>query len=90
MLDEDGIMVPTFSLEYMMANCPDFSHEMSQLEYVCQNWVLKPSSLKSIILTLQVKVLGIPVDTLSLYHRSLIKIKRNKEQFNKLVSNCFS
>ena len=35
-LDEDGNVVPIFSLEYMMKNCPDFLNEMSQLENVCQ------------------------------------------------------
>jgi hypothetical protein len=58
-------LVPTFSLGYMMANCPDFLNEMSQLEYVCQHMGTKPSSLQSIMLNLQVKVLSIPGDTLS-------------------------
>jgi len=35
-LDDSGEIVPQFSLEYMVQNCPDFLDEMSQLEHVYQ------------------------------------------------------
>lgn len=35
-LDVDGDVVPEFSFECMMTNCPDFLNETSQLEYTCQ------------------------------------------------------
>ncbi len=90
-LDEDGNVVPTFSLEYMMANCPDFVNEMSQLEYVCQQL-----GTKTIITTkYHAEFAGEGIEyswgySKSLYRRSPLKMKRGKEQFDKLVSYCIS
>ena len=67
MLDEDGNMVPEFSLEPMMANCPDFLNEMSQLEYVCQQLGTKTITTTSIMLNLLVRALSIPGDSQSLF-----------------------
>ena len=65
MLDEDGNVVPEFSLEPMMANCPDLLNEMSQLEYVCQQLGTKTIITTSIMLNLLVRVLSIPGDSQS-------------------------
>ncbi len=91
MLDEDGNMVPEFSLEPMMANCPDFLNEMSQLEYVCQQL-----GTKTIITTkYHAEFAGEGIEyswgfSKSFYHRFPLKMKQGKDKFDKLVSKCIS
>ena len=91
MLDEDGNMVPEFSLEPMMANCPDFLNEMSQLEYVCQQL-----GTKTIITTkYHAEFAGEGIEyswgfSKSFYRRFPLKMKQGKDKFDKLVSKCIS
>ena len=34
--DEDGSVIPEFSLLHLLENCTDFKNETSQLEYLCE------------------------------------------------------
>lgn len=90
-LDDSGEIVPQFSLEYMVQNCPDFLDEMSQLEYVCQQL----GSTAVITTKYHAEYAGEGIEyswgySKSIYRRSPLKIKKGKENFDKLVSNCIS
>ena len=90
MLDEDGNMVPEFSLEPMMTNCLDFLNEMSQLEYVCQQL-----GTKTIITTKHhAEFAGEGIEyswgfSKSFYRRFPLKIKKVKTSLTNLYQNAY-
>ncbi len=91
MLDEDGNMVPEFSLQPMMTNCPDILNEILQLEYVCQQ--LDTKTILTTMYHAEFASEGIEYSwgySKSFYHMFPLKMKQGQDKFDKLVSKCIS
>ena len=90
-LDENGDTVPEMSLCHMLEQCHDFLHEKTQLEYVCEQL-----GVKALITTkYHCEFAGEGIEyswafSKSLYHRSPLKLKRDKDNFDRLVATCTS
>jgi hypothetical protein len=90
-LDENGDIIPEMSLCYLLEQCHDFLHEKTQLEYVCEQL-----GVKALITTkYHCEFAGEGIEyawafSKSLYRRSPLKLKRGKDNFDRLVATCTS
>ncbi len=90
-LDENGDTVPEMSLCHMLEQCHDFLHEKTQLEYVCEQL-----GVKALITTkYHCEFAGEGIEyswafSKSLYCRAPLKLKRGKDNFDRLVATCTS
>jgi hypothetical protein len=90
-LNDSGEIVPEFFLENMVKSCHDFLNEMFPLEHVCRQL----SSTAVITTKYHAEFAGEGIEyswgfSKSIYRRSPLKIKKGKENFDKLVSKCIS
>jgi len=90
-LDDTGNLVPELSLVHMLEQCHDFLNEMSQLEHVSEQ--LKTKALITTKYYCEFAGKGIKYSwgvSKSIYRRSPLKMKRGKDNFDKLVAKCIS
>jgi hypothetical protein len=89
--DDDGNLIPDFSLRHLIANCTDFMSEQSQLEYVCDS-----IGARVIITTkYHCEYAGEGVEyswgfSKAIYRRYPLALKKTTSDFLALVDQCIS
>ena len=90
-LDDNGDLVPEFSLIHLLENCADFKNEKTQLEYVCESL-----GGRAIITTkYHCEYAGEGIEyswaySKAMYRRAPLRRKKGKQNFDSLVNKCTS
>jgi hypothetical protein len=91
LLDENGELVPEFSLVHLLENCTDFMNEKTQLEYICE--CLGGRAVITTKYHCEYAGEGIEYSwgySKAMYRRAPLRRKKGKQNFDSLVAKCIS